>query len=153
MIEGTSDPFGRIGLANVACRIDIEGFTPGRSPAVSHDWSSESHAAAIHGTQAHLYGGTNDECGKGAVKSLKNLSIETLRSQSSLRVTNSGFQPEALVFSTNFRPGFDVEEFQTVLPKNYIHHVLPGDMLHDFFAAWKRATAETVPANVYGLRQ
>jgi len=59
---------------------------------------------------------------------------------------------EALVFSTNFRSGLDVEEFQTILPKNYIHHVLPGELIHDFFAAWKRAAAETVSAKVYGLR-
>src|SRR5690242_12639474 len=34
---------------------------------------------------------------------------------------------EALVFSTNFRLGFDVEEFQTVLPKNLIHHITKGE--------------------------
>ncbi len=60
---------------------------------------------------------------------------------------------EALVFSTNFRSGLDVEEFQTILPKNYIHHVLPGELIYDFFQAWKRATAKTVSAKVYGPRQ
>jgi hypothetical protein len=60
---------------------------------------------------------------------------------------------EALVFSTNFRLGFDVEEFQTILPKNYIHHVVAGEPIHDFFEAWKRAAAEAVGAKVYGLRQ
>ncbi len=60
---------------------------------------------------------------------------------------------EALVFSTNFHSGFDVEEFQTILPKNYIHHMLPGEMIYDFFAAWKRATAETMSTKVFGLRQ
>src|SRR5215218_3812812 len=43
---------------------------------------------------------------------------------------------EALVFSTNFRMGFDIEEFQTLLPKNLIHHVLPGEPIYDFFEAW-----------------
>ena len=33
---------------------------------------------------------------------------------------------EALVFSTNFRLGFEITDFQAVLPKNYIHHVVPG---------------------------
>jgi hypothetical protein len=60
---------------------------------------------------------------------------------------------EALVFSTNFRLGFDVEEFQTILPKNYIHHMLKGEPIFDFFAAWKRAAAETIAAKVYGPRQ
>jgi hypothetical protein len=60
---------------------------------------------------------------------------------------------EALVFSTNFRTGFDVEEFQTILPKNYIHHMQAGEPIHDFFEAWKRSAAESVGAKVYGLRQ
>jgi len=92
MIEGTSDPFGRIWSANVATRMG--------------EWG----------------------------------------------IGNSAWKMEALVFSTNFRSGFDVEEFQTILPKNYIHHVLPGEMIYDFFAAWKHAAAETVSAKVYGLR-
>jgi len=60
---------------------------------------------------------------------------------------------EALVFSTNFRLGFDVEEFQTILPKNYIHHVVKGEPIYDFFEAWKHSAAETSHAKVYGLRQ
>ncbi len=57
---------------------------------------------------------------------------------------------EALVFSTNFRIGFDVAEFQTILPKNLIHHVVPGEPIYDFFEAWKRSAAETVHARVWG---
>ena len=59
---------------------------------------------------------------------------------------------EALVFSTNFRLGFDVEEFQTILPKNYIHHVVKGEPIYDFFEAWKRSAAETSHAKTYGLQ-
>ena len=66
---------------------------------------------------------------------------------------NGSWSLEALVFSTNFRAGLEVEEFQTILPKNYIHHVLPGELIYDFFTAWKRAAAETISAKVYGLRQ
>jgi len=88
MIEGTSDPFGRIWSANIARRID-----------------------------------------------------------------DGSWRMEALVFSTNFRAGFDVDEFQTILPKNYIHHMEPGERIYDFFEAWKRAAAETISAKVYGLRQ
>lgn len=60
---------------------------------------------------------------------------------------------EALVFSTNFRLGFDVGEFQTVLPKNYIHRVVPGEPIHAFFEAWKHSAAQTSAAKTYGLRQ
>lgn len=60
---------------------------------------------------------------------------------------------EALVFSTNFRTGFEIEEFQTILPKNLIHHVTPGEPIFEFFKAWKQSAAETVATKTYGPRQ
>lgn len=66
---------------------------------------------------------------------------------------DSPWQKEALVFSTNFRSGFDPAEFQTILPKNYIHRVIPGEPIYDFFEAWKQAARETSPQQVWGLRQ
>jgi hypothetical protein len=60
---------------------------------------------------------------------------------------------EALVFSTNFRLGFDVEEFQTILPKNYIHHMILGEEIYDFFEAWKASARETSAMKTYGAKQ
>lgn len=60
---------------------------------------------------------------------------------------------EALVFSTNFRVGFDIEEFQTILPKNLIHHVVPGEAIYDFFEGWKQSAAETAAMKIYGSKQ
>jgi hypothetical protein len=60
---------------------------------------------------------------------------------------------EALVFSTNFRLGFDVEEFQTILPKNLIHRVVKGEPIHDFFEAWKQSAKETSHAKTFGAKQ
>jgi len=60
---------------------------------------------------------------------------------------------EALVFSTNFRTGFDLTDFQAVLPKNYIHHVVPGEQIYDFFEAWKGAAAQSSAMKVYGPKQ
>jgi hypothetical protein len=60
---------------------------------------------------------------------------------------------ESLVFSTNFRLGFEITDFQAVLPKNYIHHVLPGQTIYDFFEAWKASAAEAAALKAYGLRQ
>ena len=91
MIEGTSDPFGSIWVANLVRK---------------------------------------DERGK-----------------------NSSWNFEALVFSTNFRRGFDVEEFQTVLPKNLIHHMVEGEPIYDFFEAWKASAAETSAMKTFGARQ
>jgi hypothetical protein len=65
----------------------------------------------------------------------------------------SQWQFEALVFSTNFRLGFDVEEFQTILPKNLIHHVVQGEPIYDFFEAWKRSAKETAAMKTYGAKQ
>ena len=69
------------------------------------------------------------------------------------RVESGQWSFEALVFSTNFHTGFDVEEFQTILPKNYIHRVVRGEPIYDFFEVWKRSAAETVAAKTYGLKQ
>jgi hypothetical protein len=64
-----------------------------------------------------------------------------------------GWTVEALVFSTNFRLGFEITDFQAVLPKNLIHHVVPGEPIYDFFEAWKGAAAEASAMKTYGLRQ
>ncbi|RJP50970.1 MAG: methylase [Anaerolineaceae bacterium] len=69
------------------------------------------------------------------------------------RAENASWKMEALVFSTNFRLGLEAEEFQTILPKNYIHRVVEGEPIHDFFQAWKRSMAETSPAKTFGLKQ
>ncbi|GAB4429505.1 MAG: hypothetical protein Fur0044_27200 [Anaerolineae bacterium] len=63
------------------------------------------------------------------------------------------WQAEALVFSINFRAGFDPGQLQTVLPKNYIHRMVPGEAIYDFFAAWKAAAQETQAYKGWGLRQ
>ncbi len=60
---------------------------------------------------------------------------------------------EALVFSTNFRSGFDPALFQAILPKNYIHRVVPGEPIYAFFQAWKAAALQTRPMQVWGSRQ
>jgi len=89
-----------------------------------------------------------------------NLVRRTLESNSSLLDTRqqavgvqSGWSFEALIFSTNFRMGFDVEEFQTILPKNLIHHVVPGEEIYDFFEAWKGSAQETSAMKTYGDKQ
>lgn len=65
---------------------------------------------------------------------------------------DSPWRLEALVFYTNFRLGFDPAEFQTILPKNLIHRVIPGEAIHRFFENWKAACAENAPVKTFGLR-
>jgi hypothetical protein len=69
------------------------------------------------------------------------------------RMESSEWKMEALVFSTNFRLGFEVEEFQTVLPKNLIHHMIKGEPIYEFFEAWKASAAETSAMKTFGARQ
>ena len=69
------------------------------------------------------------------------------------KTDNGSWKMEALVFSTNFRLGFDPEEFQTILPKNLIHHVVKGEPIFDFFEAWKRSAAEMSATRIYGAKQ
>jgi hypothetical protein len=69
------------------------------------------------------------------------------------KMGNGSWKMEALVFSTNFRLGFNIEDFQTILPKNYIHHVVSGESIYDFFEDWKRSAAETSHTKVFGLKQ
>jgi hypothetical protein len=69
------------------------------------------------------------------------------------RLESGTWRMEALVFSTNFLLGFDVEEFQTILPKNYIHRVVKGEPIFDFFEAWKQSAAEMTAMKTYGAKQ
>jgi len=70
-----------------------------------------------------------------------------------LRKQASDLEQEALVFFTNFHQGFDPVDFQARLPKNYIHRVVPGEAIFEFFTAWKAAAAETSAMQAWGLRQ
>lgn len=94
LIEGTSDPLGRVWVAHVLRRAEGGGGGAGDDP----------------------------------------------------------WQREALVFSTNFRRGFDPAQFQEVLPKDLIHRVAPGEPIHAFFEEWKRAARTTAALQVWGAR-
>lgn len=65
----------------------------------------------------------------------------------------NAWYPEALVFSTNFRMGFEPAFFQPVLPKNYIHRMLPGEPIYSLMEAWKRAAQRTQAERTWGLRR
>ncbi|MGD8397473.1 MAG: methylase [Anaerolineae bacterium] len=65
----------------------------------------------------------------------------------------SRYRMEALVFGTNFRKGFDPGQFQPVLPKNYIHRVVPGEPIYQFFQSWKQAALETSAEQTWGSQR
>ena len=70
-----------------------------------------------------------------------------------LRKQENDLKKELLVFSTNFRLPFTVKDFQTILPKSFIHRVVPGEKIYEFFLAWKQAFNESIPLSVWGDRQ
>ncbi|MEQ8768099.1 MAG: class I SAM-dependent methyltransferase [Planctomycetota bacterium] len=69
------------------------------------------------------------------------------------RKVGSVLRPEALVFGTNFKAGFDPGLFQAVLPKALIHRMVPGEPIHALFEAWHRAARATIGTRVFGPRQ
>lgn len=91
-----------------------------------------------------LIEGTSDPFGRLWVANLMRRTVATSKKM---------WQQEALIFSTNFRTGFDPGDFQAVLPKNYIHRMIPDEPLYHFFQAWKQATLNTRAMQVWGLRQ
>lgn len=68
------------------------------------------------------------------------------------RTAAPAWQPEALVFSTNFRAGCEPAAFQAVLPKNCIHRMLPGEPIWALMQAWKQAALRSLPARAWGQR-
>ena len=70
-----------------------------------------------------------------------------------IRRNETGLVMEGLLFSTNFRWGFEPAIFQPVLPKNFIHHMVPGEMIYDVMEAWKNAARLTIALKPLGLRQ
>jgi hypothetical protein len=60
---------------------------------------------------------------------------------------------EGLLFNTNFHSGFTPELFQPVLPKNFIHRMIPGEPIHSFIEKWKSACQASIAYKQWGLRQ
>ena len=60
---------------------------------------------------------------------------------------------EVFVHYPQKHEAFDPAMFQSVLPKIFIRHMLPGEPLYAFFDAWKAAWRETVAMKVFGPRQ
>jgi hypothetical protein len=112
LIEGTSEPFGRVWVANVLRR------------------ETCPHPSPLPGGEGMRAGARFLSSGEG-----------------------TALRYEGLVFSTNFRLGFDPGDFQAVLPKNLIHRMTPGEPIHALMEAWKRAARETMAARAWGPRQ
>jgi len=70
-----------------------------------------------------------------------------------LRKINGELRVEGLLFSTNFRWGFDPAIFQPVLPKNHIHRMIPGELIYEFMDSWKRGALETIAFRDWGTKR
>lgn len=92
-----------------------------------------------------LVEGTSDPYGR--------IWVANVMRRSTLGSEAAAWHAEALVFSTSFRLGFEPALFQPVLPKNYIHRMLPGEPIYVLMEAWKRAAQRTQAERAWGLRR
>jgi len=69
------------------------------------------------------------------------------------RLDRPCWQHEATIFSTNFRASFTPDDFQTILPKNLIHRMVPNEPIYNFFQDWKQATLTAIQYRAWGMRQ
>ena len=70
-----------------------------------------------------------------------------------IRKQNNFLHYEGLVFSTNFRDGFNPQDFQPFLPKNLIHHMQSGHPIFEFIQAWSKAAQSTIHIREHGFQQ
>ena len=127
LIEGTSEPFGRLWVANLLRRGVFPHPTP--LPGGEGAGGGKRGEGAGGGKRGEGAGGGKGGGGGG-----------------------DGVRYEGLVFSTNFRLGFDPADFQAVLPKNLIHRMMLGEPIYGLLEAWKQAARETMAARVWGPR-
>jgi hypothetical protein len=71
-----------------------------------------------------------------------------------IRKAQSADSPDTygLLFSTNFHGGFDPAMFQPVLPRNFIHRMLPGERIHQFMQDWKDCARQRIAYRTLGVR-
>lgn len=79
--------------------------------------------------------------------------VATLLRRPAADEDQNGLWLEGVVFGTRLRGGFDPADFQPVLPKRYIHRMLPGEPIHDLFSAWRAAWLACLPERVWGARR
>jgi hypothetical protein len=60
---------------------------------------------------------------------------------------------QGLVFGTNFNISFYPRDFQSVLPKNFLHHVVHGDWICQFFDDWTESFYKTMKLKLQSQRQ
>jgi len=67
-----------------------------------------------------------------------------------LRARSGGWKKEGLVFYSNFHQPLDLNDFKAVLPKNYIHRMVSGEQIDQFFELWQIALNNTIGEKTYG---
>lgn len=58
-----------------------------------------------------------------------------------------------LAFGTNFNSAFYPRDFQSVLPKNYIQHITPGEWIYQFFDDWTASYYRAMSLKIPSERQ
>jgi len=84
--------------------------------------------------------GTSDQFGR--------LTVFNLYSKSKEKIIKRG-----LVFGTNYNFNFYPRDFQSVLPKNLLHHVIPGEWIYQFFEDWTASYYKIMKQKLPSKRQ
>lgn len=70
-----------------------------------------------------------------------------------LRRGAHGLALEGLLLYARPRADFTPDAWKAVLPKRWIHRVVPPEPIHAFFEAWEASWRATAPARAFGVRQ
>ena len=69
-----------------------------------------------------------------------------------LRRHADGLIPESLLFCGSFDEPMAPDRFPPRLPKRWIHRMVPGEHIFDFFAAWRACWQRNQPRKAHGHR-
>jgi hypothetical protein len=67
--------------------------------------------------------------------------------------SNDDIVKHGLVFGTNFNLPFHPRDFQSVLPRNFIQHVVQGEWIHQFFDDWTACFYKVMSLRIPSKRQ
>lgn len=135
----------RLGGFNIPLKKD-ESATIIRCYNVLRQYPEEEFAKSIETMGNYLseggviIEGTSDQFGR--------LASFNLYTKSSNKMVNHG-----LVFGTNFNVSFYPRDFQSVLPKNFLHHVVEGEWIYKFFDDWTDSFYKIMKLKLQSQRQ
>lgn len=98
-----------------------------------------------------LYEGTSNPSGSIWVCNVFRRIGESSSVSSSCKESPRAWSREAIAFCSRPKSDLEPPDFQPHLPKDLIHRVVEGTPVHEFFEAWKTASAKAAPFRSFGF--